>query len=208
MIHIPVVQPDPIVPFDRLASVDLSPAGDAGTNVEHVELLRRVSIVGPGMISQGRPRPDQGHVALEDVDELGQLIDGSCPEDSPDLCDPLVPDLGIHTGPGMLGVLDHGAKLIDQKHLSVIADPLLLEQNGTAGVQVDGQSGEEHERGQENKGKQGYDDVQDSFDDRVVDLISSFQRRSHPNAIELLISGSIRYPGGISEQAGAIRAVC
>ena len=75
-----------MMPFDIFAAMDLRPACDAWTNIEHPELFRRVFIHRPWMIGQRRARADERHVAPKDVDELRQFVDARDADDSADAC--------------------------------------------------------------------------------------------------------------------------
>ena len=71
MLDVPDVEFDPLSPGKRGSSVDLSPAGDAGLDVEAPPLVRRVLV---DLVPERRPRPDQAHVAAHDIPELRQFV--------------------------------------------------------------------------------------------------------------------------------------
>ena len=69
------------------AAVHLRPAGEPRPDVEPVALVLVVLV---DLVAQRRARPDDAHVAAQDVPELRQLVDGRAPEDAPDARDPAV----------------------------------------------------------------------------------------------------------------------
>src|SRR5437763_8090019 len=71
VLDVPEVELDPLRPREARAAVDLRPAGDAGLDVEPVPLALVVLL---DLVAKRRPRPDQGHVAADDVPELRQLV--------------------------------------------------------------------------------------------------------------------------------------
>src|SRR3989304_8871649 len=74
---VPQVVAHLLVVRDVCASVDLRKAGHSG-----LDLVALVELRGPGGddLWHVRPRADQAHVALHDVEELWQLIDGRLAE--------------------------------------------------------------------------------------------------------------------------------
>src|SRR3990172_4178020 len=76
VLHVPDVELDPLLPGKRGAPVDLGPAGQAGLDLEALALPLRVAL---DLIGEGRPRPDEAHVAAQDVPDLRQLVGGQPP---------------------------------------------------------------------------------------------------------------------------------
>ncbi|MNR39620.1 hypothetical protein D3C85_1578440 [compost metagenome] len=74
-----------------------------------------------------RARADQGHAALQHVDELRQFVDGGAADEAAD-----GGDARVFAG-GLLDLLvvvhAHRAELVDLDHLTVPAVALLLEQD-------------------------------------------------------------------------------
>ena len=73
VVDVPDVEGEFLLPGDGVAAVALGPAGDAGAHFVAAGLLGRVE--GEVLNEQGAGA-DEGHVADEDVPELGQLVDG------------------------------------------------------------------------------------------------------------------------------------
>ena len=168
MIHIPVVEPDAFMPLYVLAPMDLGPAGDAGADVEHVELFGGILVNGPGMIGQGRTGADEAHVALQDIGALGELIDGSGADDLPDLRDTSIALAAVDAGAGMLGILDHGAELIDIEFFRLIAEAALAEDHGLAGFEINRQGREQIDRGQKQHHGERDDDIQKALTEFAI----------------------------------------
>src|SRR5579862_9938445 len=60
---------------------DLHRAGDPGLDLEPEEVLREVALDEVELL---RPRPDDGHLATQDVDELRQLVEARSPQQPAD----------------------------------------------------------------------------------------------------------------------------
>ena len=124
--------------------------------------------------AQRRAGADEAHVALQDVEQLGQLVEAGAAQDVADLGDPGVTGqleqraralvVGLHGGQPGLGVDAHRAEL-EHPELGVApADPLLAEQDRTAVLPLD-QDGDDrqHRRGDEQQ-RAGDDDVERPLD--------------------------------------------
>ena len=70
------------------------------------------------LVAQRRTRPDDAHVAAQDVPELRQLVDRRSPENAPDAGDPAVALVDRIAGADAFGAYDHRAQL---QHLEVDA---------------------------------------------------------------------------------------
>src|SRR6185437_2646842 len=81
-------------------------------------------------------RPDDRHIAGQDIDELRQLVELAFPEEHPQLGDPGVGTYRKRRA-GAIGAYDHGAELIDTESATVPSDPLLTEENRATTVQLD-----------------------------------------------------------------------
>ena len=138
---------------DLRTARDLPGAGDAGDDLEP-------AAVGQGILIDLRghrgARTDQGHIALEDVPQLGQFVDGGLADESADAGDPrVVPhleeDTALHLVPcqqlGLagLGIGVHGAEFIHGEQFPPAPDPDLLEQDRSRGLDPD-QQGERNKK--------------------------------------------------------------
>src|SRR5437868_10349789 len=78
VLDVPEVELDPLRPGEPRPAVDLRPAGDPGPDVEPVALPLVVLV---DLVAKCRPRPDDRHVAANDVPELRQLVQRQPPQD-------------------------------------------------------------------------------------------------------------------------------
>src|SRR4029079_18012546 len=72
VVDVPDVLLDPLGPADRLAAVYLRPARDPRLDSESTAVVLGVVL---RLLDEVRPRPDQAHLAAEDVPELRQLVE-------------------------------------------------------------------------------------------------------------------------------------
>mgnify|MGYP000033166366 CR=1 FL=1 len=165
-------------PGGVVALGDLPPAGDAGPAGE--ELVPRVpELVGLGL-GHG-PGPDHGEVALEDVQELGGLVEGGAPQQAAHprharvvvhllLALPLG-ELGpVEIAPGVaVGVGIHGAELEDANRPAALSHALLAE-DGAAG-RVQPYDGAQDQRGHQadQAHRAGEDDVEGALYEAVAE---------------------------------------
>ena len=70
-------------------------------------------------------RAHQRHLAFEDVEKLRQLVQMELAKHVPQERDPRIVRLGPHRAGGRLGVLPHGADLVHQEPVAVLAYPRL-----------------------------------------------------------------------------------
>ena len=81
MVHVPDVVGELAVPVEKVAPMDLRPAGDAGAHLVSARLLGGVA----GEISHGKGTgTDERHLPGEDVEELGQLVEGRGAKEAPE----------------------------------------------------------------------------------------------------------------------------
>lgn len=128
---------------------DLPPAGDARLHGE--ELVAGVAELEGLGLGHG-PGPDHGEVPDEDVEELGQLVEGGAPQHAADARDagvvvdlllalPLGELLGRHVPLRVLvGVRHHGAELVDADRPAAQPHALLTEDRRARGVQPYGEA--------------------------------------------------------------------
>src|SRR5947208_2952041 len=79
MPHVPDIELDAFSPGERGAAVDLCPSGDAGPDVEPMQLLVVVLV---DLITECRPRADDRHVTADDVPELRELVDAQAAQEA------------------------------------------------------------------------------------------------------------------------------
>lgn len=135
---------------------------------------------------------DKGHLATEDVPELGKLVEVVLTKELADLGHAFVLAAGIQGGTCLFGIELHAAELIDVERATETADALLLENGGTAVFALDGNVAEQKQGGKDNHGNQGSQTVNNtlgvafetihSVGDEVVILLN-FLKIYHNNEV-------------------------
>ena len=128
----PVLEPD-IVP-----SVDLPQAGDPRLHGKPASLPGLVFF---DLIRHRRTGADEAHVAEENVEKLGQLVEAELPHDPAERRDPLGllgPEFRrvhlvhvVDLGKDIVGALPHRPELVEGELPAVEPEALLLEEYGT-----------------------------------------------------------------------------
>ena len=135
MVHIISIQFSFLPDRQLIASMDLCPAGKSRTDaVCTVPLTLRKEVI---LIPERRTRTNQRHVALQDIKELRQLIEGCFPEKPSDSCDEkigIIQHMGRHI---MWGIDTHRAEFIYVKIRAVLSCPLLPEENRSRRIEMD-----------------------------------------------------------------------
>src|SRR6185503_14583587 len=112
-------------------AIDLRPAGDPRLHPMAGEIavdnLGIKPVAGLGLAGMG-PRPDEGECAVQDVEELRQLVDAPFADEAADPGDPLVVAGYQSDRVGITRFDMHGAKFVDLDQLVVEAIALLAEQ--------------------------------------------------------------------------------
>ena len=123
MVDVPYVVVQLFLPADVVPSVTLRPAADAGA---HLVAAAVVGTIQGEVLGKEGPRPYQRHVALEDVDELGQLVDARAAHEATHGCQPL----RVGQQPALaVALVGHGLELIDAEDAAVLARSLLREED-------------------------------------------------------------------------------
>lgn len=140
---------------------------------------------------------DKGHLAAEDVPELGKLVEVVFTKELADLGHAFVLAAGIQGGTCLFGIELHAAELIDVERTTETADTLLLENGGTAVFALDGNVAEQKQGGKDNHGDQGGQTVNNtlgvafetihSVGDEVVIFFNVF-KIYHSNEVLSLLS--------------------
>lgn len=164
---------------------DLPPARDSGLAGE--ELIAGVCQL-PGLGLGHGARANHREVALEDVQELGELVQGGRAQDATHARDarivihlllklPLPELLLVEVALGVLvGVDVHGANLVDVEVSSALANAL-LEEDGRAGrLQARGQTGKRDGNGQDDGHAGGEHEIENPFDDSIHEPSRTRQR--------------------------------
>lgn len=135
---------------------------------------------------------DKGHLAAEDVPELGKFVEVVLTQELADLGHAFVLAARIQGGTCLFGIELHAAELIDVERATETADALLLENGGTAVFALDSNVAEQKQGGKDNHGDQGGQTVNNtlgvafetihSVGDEVVILLN-FLKIYHNNEV-------------------------
>ncbi len=144
----------------------LSPAADPWPHdmTIHVEGDLPLELIDEGALL--RPRPNQAHVPLEDVEELRQLVDAQ-------LADHLAHPGDAHVAilsklcTGLLRILAHAAELVDAKILVALPHPVLQEHHGPRALQLDEDGRHQHQGGEQRDRDQRGQDVHSPLDEGI-----------------------------------------
>jgi hypothetical protein len=166
---VPEVELDPLGPRQLRAAMDLRPTGDPGLHVEAVQLLVVVLV---DLVAEGRSRPDDRHVAADDVPELRQLVDAQPTKDPACLRDPRVAPVDRVPRALLFGADDHCTKLQQLEVGAVLADADLLVEHGASVLELHRNRAERQQRGRDDEPEAGNGDVEHAVHarDRSVQL--------------------------------------
>ena len=112
---------------------------------------------------------DDGHVALQDVEDLRHLVEPDGPDDLADGRDAVVIGDGRVSLAVGLGVRDHRAELDDVEDLAVLRDTGLLVEDRAPVVGLDEDGRDEHERARDDEGDEAQEDVDDPLEDLLLE---------------------------------------
>ncbi len=107
-----------------------------------------------------RPRPDDGHVALEDVEEFGQFVEAGGAEE---LAVGVQPHVVGEQVPLRVTLVGHGAELDKLEYFLVLAGAKLREEGIATHLERADNGQQNQERAQAEDGGQGAAKIQDSF---------------------------------------------
>ena len=135
---------------------------------------------------------DKGHLATEDVPELGKFVEVVFTKELADLGHAFVLATGMQGGTCLFGIELHAAELVDVERATETADALLLENGGTTVFALDSNVAEQKQGGKDNHGDQGSQTVNNtlgvafetihSVGDEVVILLN-FLKIYHNNEV-------------------------
>src|SRR4051794_16350328 len=168
-----------VVDLDHLGERDLRGAEHL-PRARHAGRQVQAPSVQPGdalvLGAHKRARPDEAHLAGQDVEELRDLVERKAPQQSShggdagivgDLEEPVtrlvaLEQLRLHR----VGAVDHRAELEDPERLGLAADPRLAEEHGTARAELDRDRRRRDERRHGEQTDRGADDVERPLDHR------------------------------------------
>ena len=84
--NIPYVRVEFLLPGDDITAVDLCPPGDTWKNLVTAELVWAVPIQ---LLNQHRSRPDDAHLAFENIDQFGQFVEAGGTQETAKFCQTL-----------------------------------------------------------------------------------------------------------------------
>ena len=147
-----------LFPGNGITAIDLGQTTESRTHIMAMFLFRIVS----GQIShQQGSRPYHGHVALEDVEEFGELVEAGAAQE------PAVGGQAHVVGeqfPAGVALVCHGAELDELEYLFALPGPWLREEGVPAHLDGPNQRKENEQRAQAAQGRKRAAEVQDSFE--------------------------------------------
>ena len=109
-------------------------------------------------------RADEAHLALQNVDELWQLVEARLAQESSDAGHPGIVHGRPFRSPILLGATGHAAKLEHRERLAPLADPLLPVHHRRACLERDQQRDDDHHGQHENEQRTRGEDVECTLD--------------------------------------------
>ena len=119
---------------------------NAGPHGQALAVGRQLALQFREELRPFRPRPDQAHVAAQDVQQLRQFVEMRGPHEPADPRDARVAGHRPTRPRQRLAVMDHGANLINREEPAATADADLRVKGGAARGQLDDQGGRGDER--------------------------------------------------------------
>ena len=155
---------------------------------------------------QLRPGADEAHVALEDVEELGQLIHRALADQG---AEPGLAVVHVFAPAGVFAAVHpHGAEFVHVKVLFVLAHTLLPENDGTGGGQLHADGGDQHQRRGQNDEYQRADDIRRPLEEGVAQIVqrntAQVDERQAVDAVELGVCGHVAHVGRHHGQLGTV----
>lgn len=143
-------------------AVDLCIAGNAGLHAVTVHVVGHLIGIFFGVPEHVGTWANDGHVANQDVPELGDLIEVALAEELSEPGDAFVsPDCLTEVG---TGIETHGAELVTDEFSSIAPGASLTKEHGTAGGHLDKSSNDQKGDGEDKKdGKQGKEEIKGSL---------------------------------------------
>ena len=149
-------------------AVDLSVAGEAALSLEAEVPLREFFFVLGGDLGALWAGAYDGHVAFQDVQELGEFVHTNGADEAAN-----GGDAGIVLAGGesrhavFFGIHAHTAEFVDREYFPVFGETVLLVEGGAA-VSFDKEADDEHRDGEDDEGCEGEDDVDDALPEEVL----------------------------------------
>src|SRR5258707_8567458 len=160
MVDVPDVELDPLLPGDAGAALDLGPAGDPGQHLVAAALARGVVA---DLGGDGRARADDRHLATEDVDQVGHLVERGAAEEAAGAGDRGIVAGDDHADADRVGALDHRPQLQHLELGAAEADAALPVEDRAAAAELDRDGCSSEERCKQDQGYRRNQDVEDSW---------------------------------------------
>ena len=149
-------------------AIDLGIAGESALSLEAEVPLREFFFVLGGDLGALGARAYDGHVAFQDVQELGELVDTDSTDEAADRGDSwIVLACGESGNAVFLCIHTHATEFVDRKYLPVFGEAVLLVEGGAA-VSFDKKTDDEHGDGEDDEGCEGENDVDDALPEEVL----------------------------------------
>ena len=172
VLEVPDVQLDAALHLPEFAglapeAVDLGPAGDAGLDeVAHHVLVDEVGVL-VGVLQHVGARTHDGHVAPEDVDELGQLVDAGLADELAHTRLARVVERGLQAV--AVRIDPHGAELVAPEVVAVEPRAPLPEEDGAGRRELDGDADNDVDEGEQRAEEQAREnDVEQTLGEAVL----------------------------------------
>ena len=159
MVHIPYVKFKLPLPGDRIAAVALRPAGYSGAHFVTSGLLWGIK---REILHQQRSGTDEAHVALEDVPQLWQFVEGGRAYETADFCQAV----RIGQKPSLrVAFVGHGLELDHMEYSAVFTGAFLSEESSRSLVgEMQPQGNSKEDRGETKEGGSGNENVEGAFE--------------------------------------------
>src|ERR1019366_9044422 len=148
--------------------VDLRPAGDAGAHAVALAVIGNLFAEGFDELGALGAGADDGHLAFEDVEELGQLVEADGAKKAADFGDAGIVLLCPYGAGGEFGVDAHGTELVHGEERAIETDAGLAVEHGSGGGEADGEGGEQNKRGAEDNGDDGHEHIRNPLVEQVL----------------------------------------
>src|SRR5690554_595617 len=144
----------------------LRPTRNAGSDHMAIGIERNVffKLLNKGYLF--RSRPDQTHVALEHIDELGNLIQPSLANIAPHTSYTSIPRR-CKASPILLRIPAHAAQLIHPERPVALAHPVLHKEHGAIAFELYQHANDEHKGQPDRRQRQYYQSVHNPLDEQI-----------------------------------------
>ena len=138
-----------------VVELELGEAGDSRPRAEDATVERIVQVDEGGIL---RARPDQGHFAAQDVEQLRDLVESIAPEDA---SDPRHPAVMPSRDPRAGWIRDHRPDFQDRERTPALADPAgAVDQGAAIAHQAHRDRDQHQQRGRDDQACSGEDHVE------------------------------------------------